>query len=43
MKFPFIFSIRERMPKAYKLFGSHFVEKDGVRGVVFRVWAPKGG
>lgn len=27
--------------EAYKLFGSHFVEKDGVRGVVFRVWAPK--
>ena len=27
--------------EAYKLFGSHFAEKDGVRGVVFRVWAPK--
>ena len=27
--------------EAYKLFGSHFVEKDGVSGVVFRVWAPK--
>ena len=24
--------------EAYKLFGSHFAEKDGVRGVVFRVW-----
>ena len=22
--------------EAYKLFGSHFAEKDGVRGVVFR-------
>lgn len=27
--------------EAYKLFGSHFAEKDGVSGVVFRVWAPK--
>ena len=27
--------------EAYKLFGSHFTEKDGVSGVVFRVWAPK--
>ena len=27
--------------EAYKLFGSHFAKKDGVSGVVFRVWAPK--
>ena len=27
--------------EAYKLFGSHFAEKAGVSGVVFRVWAPK--
>ena len=27
--------------EAYKLFGSHFTEKDGKKGVVFRVWAPK--
>ncbi len=27
--------------EAYKLFGSHFVEKDGKKGVIFRVWAPK--
>ena len=27
--------------EAYKLFGSHFAEKDGVSGVVFRVWAPR--
>lgn len=27
--------------EAYKLFGSHFTEKNGVSGVVFRVWAPK--
>ena len=27
--------------EAYKLFGSHFTVKDGKKGVVFRVWAPK--
>src|SRR5574344_1581429 len=27
--------------KAYDFFGSHFTEKDGKRGVIFRVWAPK--
>ncbi len=25
---------------AYKYFGAHFAEKDGVSGVIFRVWAP---
>ena len=27
--------------KAYEFFGSHFEERNGRRGVVFRVWAPK--
>ena len=27
--------------KAYEFFGSHFIEKDGKKGVIFRVWAPK--
>ncbi len=27
--------------KAYEFFGSHFIERDGRKGVVFRVWAPK--
>ena len=27
--------------KGYEFFGSHFIEKDGKKGVVFRVWAPK--
>ncbi len=27
--------------KAYEFFGSHFTEKDGKKGVMFRVWAPK--
>lgn len=26
--------------EAYDFFGSHFVEKEGQKGVVFRVWAP---
>ena len=25
---------------AYKYFGAHFAEKDGISGVVFRLWAP---
>ena len=27
--------------KAYEFFGSHFEERNGRKGVVFRVWAPK--
>lgn len=27
--------------EAYDFFGSHFCEKDGKKGVIFRVWAPK--
>ena len=27
--------------EAYRLFGSHLTEKDGKKGVMFRVWAPK--
>ena len=27
--------------KAYDFFGSHFTEKNGKKGVIFRVWAPK--
>ncbi|MCM1488114.1 MAG: 1,4-alpha-glucan branching protein GlgB [Firmicutes bacterium] len=26
--------------EAYEFFGSHFCEKDGKKGVIFRVWAP---
>lgn len=40
MKFPFIFSIRERTPKHISCLAL-ICRKDGVRGVVFRVWAPK--
>jgi len=25
---------------AYKYFGAHFIEQDGISGVIFRVWAP---
>ena len=27
--------------KGYEFFGSHFTEKSGKKGVIFRVWAPK--
>ncbi len=38
---PFYLFHQGNNAEAYKVFGSHFIGKDGKTGVIFRVWAPK--